>query len=98
MARGQDPRPPAGYRYPLATADGWIAPSDACAAAAAAYDLRELPTAAALSQLRDHGLAATAVTLPQRLSMTEVLPEQSWSYLLASICTATYSARSATGV
>ncbi|OKK22263.1 acyl-CoA transferase [Streptomyces sp. CB00455] len=61
-ARGQDPRPPAGYRYPLATADGWIAPSDACAAAAAAYDLRELPTAAALSQLRDHGLAATAVT------------------------------------
>ncbi|MFJ3174140.1 CoA transferase [Streptomyces roseus] len=60
--RGQDPRRPAGFRRPLRTADGWIAPTDTCAPAAAAYDLRELPTAAALAQLRAHGLSATAVT------------------------------------
>ncbi|MFE5621512.1 CoA transferase [Streptomyces virginiae] len=61
-ARGQDPRRPAGFRYPLATADGWIAPADADARAAAGHDLRGLPTAEALSRLREHGLTATAVT------------------------------------
>ncbi|MFB7784731.1 CoA transferase [Streptomyces vinaceus] len=60
--RGQDPRRPAGFRRPLRTADGWIAPTDTCAPAAAAYDLSELPTTAALAQLRAHGLSATAVT------------------------------------
>ncbi|MER6201564.1 CoA transferase [Streptomyces sp. NPDC001586] len=61
-ARGENPRRPAGFRRPLPTADGWIAPSDAAATAAGAYDLRELPTADALGQLREHGLTATAVT------------------------------------
>ncbi|MFI8279256.1 CoA transferase [Streptomyces sp. NPDC085929] len=60
--RGADPRRPAGFRRPLRTADGWIAPTDTCAPAAAAYDLRELPTGEALAQLRNHGLSATAVT------------------------------------
>ncbi|MEU9164546.1 CoA transferase [Streptomyces sp. NPDC048424] len=60
--RGENPRRPAGFRRPLPTADGWIAPTDAAAPAAAAYDLRELPTADALRQLREHGLTATAVT------------------------------------
>lgn len=61
-ARGADPRRPAGFRHPLPTADGWVAPGDACAGAAAAYDLRELPTEEAVRQLRAHGLTATAVT------------------------------------
>ncbi|MFD3808562.1 CoA transferase [Streptomyces sp. NPDC058619] len=61
-ARGENPRRPAGFRHPLRTADGWIAPADPSAAAAAAYDLRELGAADALTQLRDHGLTATAVT------------------------------------
>ncbi|MFD4137038.1 CoA transferase [Streptomyces goshikiensis] len=60
--RGEEPRRPAGFRRPLPTADGWIAPADASGAAAAAYDLTSLPTGAALAQLRTHGLAATAVT------------------------------------
>ncbi|MCX5157423.1 CoA transferase [Streptomyces sp. NBC_00291] len=55
-------RRPAGFRAPLRTADGWIVPADVCAAAAGAYDLRELSTDEALAQLRDHGLSATAVT------------------------------------
>ncbi|MEU9302028.1 CoA transferase [Streptomyces sp. NPDC048269] len=61
-ARGENPRMPAGFRQPLPTADGWIAPTDACAAAVAAYDLRALATDEALRQLHDHGLTATAVT------------------------------------
>lgn len=61
-ARGENPRRPAGFRRPLTTADGWIAPADESAAAAAAYDLRELPTVDALKQLREHGLTATPVT------------------------------------
>ncbi|MFI6421867.1 CoA transferase [Streptomyces sp. NPDC050842] len=61
-ASGSDPRRPAGFRHPLPTADGWIAPSDACAAAAAAYDLRGMCTEDALDQLRSHGLTATDVT------------------------------------
>lgn len=61
-ARGESPRRPAGFRRPLPTADGWVASSDTCAAAAAAYDLRDLPTDDALRQLRAHGLTATRVT------------------------------------
>lgn len=61
-ARGEHTRRPAGFRHPLATADGWIAPADESAGAAAAYDLRALSTPDALAQLRAHGLTATAVT------------------------------------
>ncbi|ATZ28662.1 E-cinnamoyl-CoA:R-phenyllactate CoA transferase [Streptomyces lavendulae subsp. lavendulae] len=61
-ARGQDARRPAGFRHPLPTADGWLAPADACAGAAAAYDLRDLSTSDAVALLSAHGLAATAVT------------------------------------
>ncbi|MGP3683597.1 CoA transferase [Streptomyces sp. IBSNAI002] len=61
-ARGQDPRRPAGFRHPLPTADGWIAPADDAAGAAAAYDLRSLSTADAVARLRARGLDATAVT------------------------------------
>ncbi|MFE2145768.1 CoA transferase [Streptomyces sp. NPDC059456] len=61
-ARGENPRRPAGFRRPLPTADGWIAPSDTCAAAAATHDLRELATPDALSLLAGHDLTATAVT------------------------------------
>ncbi|MEV5973046.1 CoA transferase [Streptomyces sp. NPDC051921] len=60
--QGLDPRPPAGFRHPLRTADGWIAPSDASAAAAATHDLRGLCTEEALHRLRSHGLTATTVT------------------------------------
>ncbi|MFE5722349.1 CoA transferase [Streptomyces erythrochromogenes] len=61
-ARGENPRRPAGFRRPLATADGWIAPADTDARAAAGHDLRALPTGEALARLRGHGLTATAVT------------------------------------
>ncbi|MFJ7069920.1 CoA transferase [Streptomyces sp. NPDC101115] len=61
-AAGSDPRPPAGFRHPLRASDGWIAPTDACARAAAAYDLRGMCGEDALDQLRAHGLTATAVT------------------------------------
>ncbi|MEU9710976.1 CoA transferase [Streptomyces sp. NPDC047967] len=62
IARGENPRRPAGFRRPLPTADGWITPADRDARAAAAHDLTELPTAEALALLRGHGLAATTVT------------------------------------
>ncbi|MGW6691448.1 CoA transferase [Streptomyces sp. NPDC054961] len=59
-------RRPAGFRTPLRTADGWIAPADAdaavCAAAAAAQGLAALSTEDALRELRARGLSATAVT------------------------------------
>ncbi|MFD4245368.1 CoA transferase [Streptomyces sp. NPDC058525] len=61
-ARGQDPRRRAGFRHPLPAADGWIAPADEAAVAAAAYDLRHLSTADAVARLRARGLDATAVT------------------------------------
>ncbi|MDK1473159.1 CoA transferase [Streptomyces sp. 549] len=61
-ARGDNPRRPAGFRRPLPTADGWVAPADACAARAASLDLASLPTGDALARLRDRGLAATPVT------------------------------------
>ncbi|MFJ9810748.1 CoA transferase [Streptomyces sp. NPDC101158] len=62
VRRGQNHRPPAGFRRPVATADGWIAPSDACAAAVAAHDLGGLCTEDALHLVRSDGLTATAVT------------------------------------
>nr|WSX50654.1 CoA transferase [Streptomyces sp. NBC_00974] len=59
-------RRPAGFRTPLRTADGWIAPADAdaavCAAAAAEQGLAALSTEDALRELRARGLSATAVT------------------------------------
>ncbi|MGW6573492.1 CoA transferase [Streptomyces sp. NPDC054945] len=61
-ARGENPRRSAGFRLPRATADGWLAPADADAHAVAAHDLGRLSTAEALTRLREHGLAATAVT------------------------------------
>ncbi|MCP3758312.1 CoA transferase [Streptomyces sp. TBY4] len=62
--RGEPGRRPAGFRTPLRTADGWIAPADADARAAAAFAdaLAGLPTEDALRTLRERGLAATAVT------------------------------------
>ncbi|MCY0933134.1 CoA transferase [Streptomyces sp. H34-S4] len=64
--RGERGRRPAGFRTPLRTADGWIAPADAaadaCAVAARAHGLAELSTEDALRALRARGLAATAVT------------------------------------
>ncbi|MFE5096566.1 CoA transferase [Streptomyces sp. NPDC056638] len=61
-ATGGTARKPAGFRHPLRTADGWVAPTDASAEAARAYDLSGLSTHNALAQLRTHGLPATAVT------------------------------------
>lgn len=62
VGRGENPRRPAGFRRPLPTADGWIAPADADDRAARVHDLSELPTAEALALLNSRGLAATAVT------------------------------------
>ncbi|WP_369148518.1 CoA transferase [Streptomyces sp. R44] len=62
VAAGADSRRPAGFRYPLRTSDGWIAPSDTSAPAAAAYDVTGMCTEDALDRLRGHGLTATAVT------------------------------------
>ncbi|WP_438483638.1 CoA transferase [Streptomyces sp. S186] len=61
---GRNPRRPAGFRRPLRTADGWLAPADVHAAEAAGHAarLRRLPTAEALVELRTRGLAATAVS------------------------------------
>lgn len=63
---GERGRRPAGFRTPLRTADGWIAPADAdaaaCAAASPLSGLSELSTEDALRALRARGLAATAVT------------------------------------
>ncbi|MFF7187706.1 CoA transferase [Streptomyces sp. NPDC008222] len=57
-AQGLDPRKPAGFRRPLRTADGWIAPADL---SAAPYDIGELSTDQALERLHDRGLAAVPV-------------------------------------
>ncbi|MEU6483577.1 CoA transferase [Streptomyces sp. NPDC046887] len=62
VARGGSPRRPAGFRAPLRTADGWIAPADASAPAARAHDLTGLATGDALALLGARGLAATRVT------------------------------------
>nr|WSX18710.1 CoA transferase [Streptomyces tubercidicus] len=63
-AAGGQLRRPAGFRRPLPTADGWIAPADhsAPAAAARAARLTELTSEQALAELRADGSAATAVT------------------------------------
>ncbi|MEU0501817.1 CoA transferase [Nocardia sp. NPDC005998] len=63
-ADGLDPRRPAGFRRPLATADGWVIPTDEHAAAAVEHTDRigGLPTAQAVAALRDSGIEATAVT------------------------------------
>ncbi|WP_145503573.1 CoA transferase [Streptomyces sp. CFMR 7] len=61
-AFGRNARRPTGFRHPLPTADGWIAPSDASAPAAASYDLRALSTSDALAHLTERGLTATPVT------------------------------------
>ncbi|MFD3875571.1 CoA transferase [Streptomyces sp. NPDC058623] len=62
-ARGLNPRMPAGFRRPLRTADGWIAPADDSAAASRfAEDLRGRTTADGLDRLHENGLSATAVT------------------------------------
>ncbi|MGW2416314.1 CoA transferase [Streptomyces tubercidicus] len=62
-AAGGQLRSPAGFRRPLPTADGWIAPADhsASAAAARAARLTELTSEQALAELRADGSAATAV-------------------------------------
>ncbi|MFE7797438.1 CoA transferase [Nocardia sp. NPDC057440] len=61
---GLPPRRPAGFRRPLPTADGWLAPSDEHAAAAAVHAdrLHGLRTGDAVAWLRDNGIHATAVT------------------------------------
>ncbi|MFG2483603.1 MULTISPECIES: CoA transferase [Streptomyces] len=61
-ARGENPRRPAGFRVPLQTADGRLAPADADAHAVAAHDLVGLSTTEALARLHERGLSATAVT------------------------------------
>ncbi|MFE1172865.1 CoA transferase [Streptomyces sp. NPDC058773] len=62
-AAGGQLRRPAGFRRPLPTADGWIAPADdsATAVCARAARLTELSSAQALDGLRADGLAATEV-------------------------------------
>lgn len=64
-ATGRDPRRPAGFRRPLPTADGWVAPADPAArpaAAVPAQPLRDLTTHQAVAVLREQGRSATAVT------------------------------------
>ncbi|GGY73001.1 hypothetical protein GCM10010363_62860 [Streptomyces omiyaensis] len=61
-ATGTGHRRPAGFRRPLRTSDGWIAPADASAPAAAAHDVTGLCTEDALDRLRGRGLTVTAVT------------------------------------
>ncbi|KPC63950.1 acyl-CoA transferase [Streptomyces chattanoogensis] len=62
-AAGRDPRRPAGFRRPLPTADGWLAPADGSSAEAAAESarIRELTSHQAVAVLRERGLSATAV-------------------------------------
>ncbi|MFG2533340.1 CoA transferase [Streptomyces sp. NPDC048516] len=63
-AAGRDPRRPAGFRRPLATADGWMAPADDSSRTAHAESarLRELSSGQAVAALREQGGSATAVT------------------------------------
>ncbi|MFQ6394265.1 CoA transferase [Nocardia sp. KC 131] len=64
LRAGVEPRRPAGFRRPLPTADGLLAPADNDAAAATAHldRIQQLPTGDALAMLRDNGIRATAVT------------------------------------
>ncbi|MFI9722990.1 CoA transferase [Streptomyces sp. NPDC052396] len=59
--QGRGTRRPAGFRRPLRTADGWLAPTDADAAGAASHNLSHLPTAQALDLLHSRGLTAVPV-------------------------------------
>ncbi|MFI9048369.1 CoA transferase [Streptomyces sp. NPDC053427] len=63
-AGGREARRPAGFRSPLPTADGWIAPSDDSAPAvrSRSAELRELTSERAVEELRARGLSATALT------------------------------------
>lgn len=63
-AAGGALRRPAGFRRPLRAADGWLAPSDEAARAAAAAfpDLRDVRAEQAVAALRARGLSATTVT------------------------------------
>jgi CoA:oxalate CoA-transferase len=63
LAAGGDGHSPTGFRRPLATADGWCAPADehAIAAAACADHLRALPTGEAVALLAGRGVHATPV-------------------------------------
>ncbi|MER0477879.1 CoA transferase [Streptomyces sp. Edi2] len=63
-AAGRDPRRPAGFRRPPATADGWMAPADASSRMAQAESarLRELSSEQAVAALREQGESATSVT------------------------------------
>ncbi|WP_037838365.1 CoA transferase [Streptomyces sp. NRRL S-337] len=63
-AAGRDPRRPAGFRRPLPTADGWVAPADGTSSAAGADParLRAMTTDQAVAALRAQGRPATAVT------------------------------------
>ncbi|KJY42865.1 acyl-CoA transferase [Streptomyces sp. NRRL B-1568] len=60
-AQGLSPRRPAGFRRPLPTADGWLAPTDADAAGAAVHNLSHLPAEQALNVLHSRGLTAVPV-------------------------------------
>ncbi|WP_370941998.1 CoA transferase [Amycolatopsis sp. cg5] len=64
IARGGSGRPPAGFRRPLRTADGWCAPTDEDAARAASFGdtLASLSTADAVAFLTGQGLRAVPVT------------------------------------
>lgn len=64
IAAGGSGRPPAGFRRPLRTADGWCAPADrdASAAAGLAARVRDMSTVDAIGFLDTHGLHAAPVT------------------------------------
>ncbi|MGW7486274.1 CoA transferase [Streptomyces sp. NPDC054786] len=63
-ATGQDPRRPAGFRRPVPTADGWIAPADDSSPVAGleSAPLAALTTDQAVAALHEQGRSATAVT------------------------------------
>ncbi|AOP47587.1 CoA transferase [Streptomyces lydicus] len=67
-AAGRDPRRRAGFRRPLRTADGWLAPADGSADAARALAARlcDLTSDRAVAALRARGLAATVVSTDLR--------------------------------
>ncbi|MFD0168194.1 CoA transferase [Streptomyces decoyicus] len=62
-AAGGAARRPAGFRRPLRTGDGWIAPGDDCAAAVGdrSAELRQLTSREAVGRLRAQGLSAALV-------------------------------------
>jgi CoA:oxalate CoA-transferase len=62
LQHGVTSRPAPGFRRPLPTADGWCAPTDADARAAASFSLRDLSTKDAIALLAAQGLHAAPVT------------------------------------